>query len=321
MKSYLKHIAVYLPKNSVTNDDIAEMFPSWDSAKIFEKVGIKNRYIAGFEESVSDMAVAAIKNLQSEANFDLSQIDYFLLCTQSPDFQIPTTACIIQHKVGLRNSCGTLDINQGCSGYIYGLSLASALVSSGAASNVLLVTADVYSKRIHKSDRGNISLFGDAATASIISSTGKYEIGKFSLGSDGSGYDKLIVKNSGVFCKSNDQEDLGNYLFMDGAAVFDFTSKRIPKLVEQNLIFNDLIQDDIDLFVFHQANTFMLNFLRNRLKIKQDKFLINMENYGNTVSSSIPLAFKDSFDNKAKNVMMVGFGVGLSWGAVTLFNK
>lgn len=321
MKSYLKHISVYLPDKSVTNEDIAEMFPSWESSKIFEKVGIKNRYVADSKEGVADMAVAAIRNLQLETGIDLSQIDYFLLCTQSPDYQIPTTACIVQHRVGLSNNCGAIDINQGCSGYIYGLSLASALVSSGIANNVLLVTADVYSKHIHNSDKGNMSLFGDAATASLISSDGKYEIGKFSLGTDGSGYDKLIIKNSGLFSKSLNQDDPENFLFMDGAAVFDFTAKRIPQLIEENLVLNGLAKDDINLFVFHQANTFMLNFLRNRIKIEKNRFLINMENYGNTVSSSIPLAFKDSFDGENRNVMMVGFGVGLSWGAVVLLNK
>ncbi|WP_333575914.1 3-oxoacyl-ACP synthase III family protein [Sphingobacterium sp.] len=321
MKSYLKHISVYLPDRNVTNEDIAEMFPSWESSKIFEKVGIKNRYVADSKEGVADMAVAAIRNLQLETGIDLSQIDYFLLCTQSPDYQIPTTACIVQHRVGLSNNCGAIDINQGCSGYIYGLSLASALVSSGIANNVLLVTADVYSKHIHNSDKGNMSLFGDAATASLISSDGKYEIGKFSLGTDGSGYDKLIIKNSGLFSKSFNQDDPENFLFMDGAAVFDFTAKRIPQLIEENLVLNGLAKDDINLFVFHQANTFMLNFLRNRIKIEKNRFLINMENYGNTVSSSIPLAFKDSFDGENRNVMMVGFGVGLSWGAVVLLNK
>ncbi len=321
MKSYLKHISVYLPDRNVTNEDIAEMFPSWESSKIFEKVGIKNRYVADSKEGVADMAVAAIRNLQIETGIDLSQIDYFLLCTQSPDYQIPTTACIVQHRVGLSNNCGAIDINQGCSGYIYGLSLASALVSSGIANNVLLVTADVYSKHIHNSDKGNMSLFGDAATASLISSDGKYEIGKFSLGTDGSGYDKLIIKNSGLFSKSLNQDDPENFLFMDGAAVFDFTAKRIPQLIEENLVLNGLAKDDINLFVFHQANTFMLNFLRNRIKIEKNRFLINMENYGNTVSSSIPLAFKDSFDGENRNVMMVGFGVGLSWGAVVLLNK
>jgi len=321
VKSYLKHISVYLPDKSVTNEDIAEMFPSWESSKIFEKVGIKNRYVADSKEGVANMAVAAIRNLQLETGIDLSQIDYFLLCTQSPDYQIPTTACIVQHRVGLSNNCGAIDINQGCSGYIYGLSLASALVSSGIANNVLLVTADVYSKHIHNSDKGNMSLFGDAATASLISSDGKYEIGKFSLGTDGSGYDKLIIKNSGLFSKSFNQDDPENFLFMDGAAVFDFTAKRIPQLIEENLVLNGLAKDDINLFVFHQANTFMLNFLRNRIKIEKNRFLINMENYGNTVSSSIPLAFKDSFDGENRNVMMVGFGVGLSWGAVVLLNK
>jgi len=320
MKSFIKSVSAYVPSVKITNQDIAERFPEWDSDKIFDKIGIKERHIAEPEEFVSDMAVKVIQKLAEEHGTDLSEIDYLILCTQSPDYQLPTTACVVQNRVGLKRTCGAIDINQGCSGYIYGLSLASSLVASGNFKNVLLVTADMYSKVIHPEDKGNISLFGDAATATLISAEGKYEIGKFTLGSDGSGAENLIVKNSAAK-KKNDlvTENLDNYLYMNGSAIFDFTAKNVPSLVKANLEINSLSKEDVDLYVFHQANTFMLNFLRKRMGISSENFLLNMENYGNTVSSSIPLAFRNSFDRDLKKVMFVGFGVGYSWGAVTVF--
>lgn len=322
MPSFIKHISVYVPSVVVSNEDIEEKFPDWDSGKIFSKIGIKNRNIAKPEETVVDMAVDAVKNLIDETGLDLSIVDYLILCTQSPDFKLPTSACIVQDRVGLSKKCAAIDINQGCSGYIYGLSLADALVSSGNYKNVLLITAEAYSKIIHKEDKGNISLFGDGATASLISQDGEYRIGKFNLGSDGSGFENLIVRNGGSkFAFDSNVENLDNYLFMEGSAIFDFTSKNIPALVAENLEYNNVLKENIEQFIFHQANTFMLSFLRKRINIPTDKFLLNMENYGNTVSSSIPLAFKDYFYNGFNSVMLVGFGVGYSWGAVTLFKN
>jgi 3-oxoacyl-[acyl-carrier-protein] synthase-3 len=307
MKSYIKALSTYVPSIKITNQNISDQFPEWDSEKIFDKIGIKNRYIAEPNEFVSDMAAKVIENLVEEHNIDLSTIDYFILCTQSPDYQLPTTACVVQDKVGLQKNCAAIDINQGCSGYIYGLSIASSLVSSGNFKNVLLVTADMYSKSIHPTDKGNISLFGDAATATLISTDGNYEIGKFTLGSDGSGAANLIIKNGATKSKKDFvAENLDNYLYMNGSAIFDFTSKNVPSLVNDNLLCNNLSKEEIDMFVFHQANTFMLNFLRKRIGIDPLRFLLNMENYGNTVLSK---------------VMFVGFGVGYSWGAVTLFKN
>lgn len=322
MKSFIKAISTYVPSIKISNQDISLKFPEWESEKIFDKIGIKNRHIAEPNEFVSDMSIKVIQNLISEYDIDISTIDYFILCTQSPDYQLPTTACVVQNKVGLKKSCGAIDINQGCSGFIYGLSLASSLVSSGNFRNVLLVTADMYSKSLHPEDKGNISLFGDAATATLVSADGDFEIGKFTLGSDGEGAENLIVRNGATKNKKDGGlENLDNYLYMNGSAIFDFTAKNVPILLNENLISNNLLQEEIDLYVFHQANTFMLNFLRKRIGIEESKFLLNMENYGNTVSSSIPLAFKDSFKNKLNKVMFVGFGVGYSWGAVTIFKN
>ena len=218
MDSFIKAISTYLPSVKITNEDIAKKFPEWESEKIFQKIGIHQRNIAEPDEFVSDMAVKVIEELVEEYKIDLKTIDYFILCTQSPDFQLPTTACVVQNKVGLSKNCAAVDINQGCSGYIYGLSLASSLVESGNFQKVLLVTADLYSKSIHPEDKGNISLFGDAATASIISTEGKYKIEKFTLGSDGSGCDNLIVKNGATkFPNDNKIENLDNFLYMNGS--------------------------------------------------------------------------------------------------------
>mgnify|MGYP003601516621 CR=1 FL=1 len=323
MKSFIKAISTYIPSKKVSNQDISEQFPEWDSDKILNKIGIQSRNITSEDEYTSDIAVSAINNLFEEHKIDKNIIDFLIICTQSPDYFLPTTACIVQDKVGLKTSCGAIDINQGCSGYIYGLSLANALVASGTSKNVLLVTAETYSKHIHHTDKGNMSLFGDASTATLVSNEGEFEIGKFSLGTDGSGAENLMIKNgASKYQKTEDKNDMNNYLHMNGSEIFDFTSKSVPSLVEDNLLKNEISKDEIDTFIFHQANTFMLNFLRKKISIPTEKFVIDMLNYGNTVSSTIPLALKNSITNKRdmKNIMLVGFGVGYSWGAVCLKN-
>lgn len=317
--AFIQHISTYIPSHKISNEEIAQRFPDWNSAQIFDKIGIKNRNRTAKDEFSSDIAVKALENLFSEVKIKKEDIDYLIVCTQSPDYFLPTTACLVQHRAGLPKTCGAIDINQGCSGYIYGLSLADALVSTGNFKNVVLVTAETYTKHIHKYDKGNLSLFGDAATATLISSSGRYKIGKFSLGTDGSGAENLIIKNgASKNPKTNDENDQDNFLYMNGKEIFNFTAKNIPGVVQENLNLNDVKLEDVDQFVFHQANTFMLNFLRKKIGIPEDKFVLEMENYGNTVSSTIPIAFKKIFDDKNDQLMLVGFGVGYSWGAVCL---
>ncbi|MGN7756386.1 3-oxoacyl-ACP synthase III family protein [Chryseobacterium sp. 22532] len=318
--AFIKHISTYIPEKVISNEEISKKFPDWESDKILEKIGIRNRNITGEDEFTSDIAVKALNKLVEEHQIDKSAIDYLIVCTQSPDYFLPATACLVQAQAGLNTTCGAIDINQGCSGYIYGLSLANALIDSKMMKNVVLITAETYSKHIHEDDKGNISLFGDAAAATLISEDGDYEILKFSVGTDGEGAKNLIVKNGAVRNKNTgDPEDRDNYLHMNGPKIFDFTSKAIPGLVEENLKLNGFEKSDIDTFIFHQANTFMLDFLRKRIKIPQENFVIDMLDYGNTVSSTIPIAFKNSLTARGpKNVMLVGFGVGYSWGAVCL---
>jgi 3-oxoacyl-[acyl-carrier-protein] synthase-3 len=323
MEAYIKHISYYLPNNKLTNDEIVTRFPEWDSEKIIQKIGVKNRNISGNDQFTSDMAIKAVNNLCSDYQIEKKDIDYLIVCTQSPDYFLPTTACIVQNQVGLSTSCAAIDINQGCSGYIYGLSLAKGLIVSKIAKNVVLVTAEMYSKYIHKKDKGNLSIFGDAATATLISGDGLYKIGEFSLGSDGSGYENLIVKNGAAKYKKIDDEDSpnDNNLFMDGPEIFNFTSKAVPNLIHENLVKNNETIESIDNFVFHQANTFMLEYLRKKIKIPKEKFVIDMEDYGNTVSSTIPIVLKNIISKNltSDKFLLAGFGVGYSWGAVTLY--
>lgn len=335
MRVFLNAISFYLPQGKLTNDDINREFPEWSVDKISNKTGIYSRHIASENEFASDMAVCAVENLFREYNFQKDKIDFVLYCTQSPDYFLPTTACILQDRLGLSTEIGALDYNLGCSGYVYGLSLAKGLIVAGVAENVLLITSETYSKFIHSSDRNNRTIFGDAATASIISRKRwgfNAEIKNFVLGTDGAGAENLIVRNGGLRNKqnyttyenvTNEKFTVDNHLFMNGGEIFNFTSKAIPDLVNDVLKKNKHELKDIDLFVFHQANKFMLNHIRQKINIDTQKFFIFLENCGNTVSSTIPIALVEAFNNqkiiKKKNkVLLAGFGVGYSWGGTVL---
>lgn len=300
-----------------------------------DKVGISKRHIAAENEFVSDMAVKAAEKLFAEHQIDRNKIDYLLLCTQSPDYFLPTTACLVHNRLNLPSTAGALDFNQGCSGFVYGLSLAKGLIASGEFCNVLLITADTYSKLLHPSDKSNRSIFGDAAAATLITqepAEGAAEIKKIVLGTDGKGASNLILKNGALkHPKTTDtilhEDENGNafndnYLFMNGSEIFNFTLSAVPALIKDVLSKNDLTQESIDLFIFHQANRFMLEYLRKKIKISPEKFYIWMESCGNTVSSTIPIALteakKGSSVKKGDKVLLAGFGVGYSWGATVI---
>jgi 3-oxoacyl-[acyl-carrier-protein] synthase-3 len=342
MAAYISGISYYLPSAILTSDDLNKEHPEWSIEKIVKKTGINQRHISEAEELASDMAIKALDLFFKEYSIQKDEIDFLLFCTQSPDYLLPTTACILQNKANLPKTCGALDFNLGCSGYIYGLGLAKGLIESQQAKNVLLVTAETYSKYIHSKDKSNRTLFGDAATVTLITfiPNKQYyyaQIGNFKYGTDGSRFDCLIVRNSGLRGKNataTDEYDTdGNFikndnnLYMDGKAIFDFTAFEIPLLVNQTLQENMIDFQNIDLFIFHQANAFMLDFVRNRCKIPKEKFYISIEDIGNTVSSTIPIALKRAYSEKVinentRNVLLVGFGVGLSMGAALIkFNK
>jgi 3-oxoacyl-[acyl-carrier-protein] synthase-3 len=326
MIAKIKAISYYLPEKVLDNKKINEDFPEWSIDKISSKTGIYERHISDENEFTSDMAVTVSKKLFDEHNISPNDIDFVLLCTQSPDYFLPTTACLVQNRLNIPTTAGALDFNLGCSGYIYGLAIAKGLISANIAKNVLLITSESYTKFIHPKDKSNRTIFGDGASATLISTDGFAEILDFELGTDGSGAENLIVKNGATRHPNLDGVDISdefnnikndNCLFMNGSEIFSFTSTSIPPLINKTLEKNKLYIEDINLFILHQANKFILNNLRKKIKIPEDNFYIFLENCGNTVSSTIPIAITEAKkENKLNgNVLLCGFGVGYSWGS------
>lgn len=331
MNAYIKAISYYLPEKVLTNEDLVREFPEWSVEKVTSKVGVLSRHLAGNDETACDLAEKAARKMLNEYAVNPDEIDFLLLCTQSPDYFLPSTACLLQKRLGLRTDIGAFDYNLGCSGCIYGLAVAKGLIMGGIAKNVLIITAETYTKYLHPSDKSNRSIFGDGAAACLISTEGMAKIGNFELGTDGNGADNLIVKTGAARHRqatgfsSIDEEGhvrYDDYLYMNGGAIFNFTLDVVPGLVDKVLQKNLLTKEDIDFFVFHQANKFMLNTIRKVCGIQKEIFYMNLESTGNTVSSSVFIALKDCIEKgpvpKGKNVMITGFGVGLSWGGTIL---
>lgn len=329
--AYIKGISYYLPEKVVTNEELLQEFPEWSVDKVAKKVGVNSRHLAGVSETAGDMAEKAARNLFAEYGVSPEEIDFILLCTQSPDYFLPSTACILQNRLGIPTSAGALDYNLGCSGCVYGMAMAKGLIAGGIAKNVLLLTAETYNKYLHPSDKSNRSIFGDGAAACLISTEGMAEIGDFSLGTDGSGAEKLIVRTGaaryGKPTGKSEVDDEGHtryddYLYMDGGGIFNFTLDAVPAMMKDILAKNSLTNDGVDYYVFHQANKFMLNTIRKVCVLPKDKFYVNLEGTGNTVSSTVLIAMKQCLDagtiHKGMKVMVSGFGVGLSWGGTIL---
>lgn len=323
----------FLPKGKLSNHDIEEQFPEWSVEKVSKKTGINTRHIAGDNEFTSDLATNAALKLFKNSGLKAEDFDFLILCTQSPDYYLPTTACLVQERIGMSNASGAIDINMGCSGYIYGLSMAKAMVESGQAKHILLLTADTYSKFLNFSDKSVRTIFGDGASASSIQGDSQKEmIYAPVFGTDGSGANNLIVPNGGIRDATLDapKADTVNRgieaskfnLFMDGPEIFNFTIKIVPETVQKILNKAGLSMEEVDYFIFHQANSFILDHLRSKIGIPREKFLIFMGESGNTVSSTIPIALSHFLSVKqikpGSKVMLLGFGVGLSWGGLII---
>lgn len=336
MEAYVNAISFWLPDAKLTNKDINDQHPEWSIEKISLKTGIEVRGVSTVHETVSEMSTKVGEKLFSEHFIDRNLIDFLIVCTQSPDYFLPTTACIVQSKLKLRTSVGAFDFNLGCSGFVYGLGIAKGMIASGSARNVLLITAETYSKFIHPDDKSNKTIFGDASAATWVSAdkTDKsFRIGNFVYGTDGTGAENLIVVNGAAKNPHRKGEDIlnsedqtfarnDNNLYMNGAEIFKFTAEKVPLLIAETLLQNQLESKNIDLYIFHQANQYMLEFLRKKANIPVDKFYIFIKNCGNTVSSTIPIALKDAIDTgriaAGNRLMLAGFGVGYSWAACVI---
>jgi len=314
----IKAVEFYLPEKIIDNEMLAKQFSDWTAEKIQEKTGIKQRHIAAADECASDLAYHATKKLFASGVCAAKDVEFILLCTQSPDYFLPTTACMLQDRLDISTSAGALDFNLGCSGYVYGLSLAKGLIETGQVNNVLLITAETYSKYMDDEDVSVRTIFGDAAAATFIElDTVNKPLGlnHFVFGTDGSGKENLIVKEGAL---RYPQSALGK-LFMNGPEIFLFTIKAVPQAVNSLINKAQMTINDFDYFIFHQANKYMLSHLRDKINIPANKFYIDLANSGNTVSSSIPIAFKDALSKKLIKtgdvIALVSFGVGYSWAA------
>jgi 3-oxoacyl-[acyl-carrier-protein] synthase-3 len=305
-----------------TNEELRAQFPHWDMDLIYSKTGIRERHVARPGECASDLGVAAAEKLFREHDVDRSSIDFLLFCTQTPDYPLPTTACLIQDRLGLPIHVGALDFNLGCSGFVYGLSLAEGLIRSGAARRVLFITAETYSKYIDPADRSLRTIFGDGAAATLIHAGEAASLSAFTFGTDGRGADTLLVTKGGArpaeqAIQPRKRHRWGSPLYMDGPGLVSFTEESIPKLVDEILRRASLERKDIDLYLMHQATKFMLDRLRARLNVDQTRLPMVLEHCGNTVSSTIPILIdalrQDGRLLPSMRTMLVGFGVGLSW--------
>jgi len=315
-------IAVHLPERVETNAHLKAEFPNWDLDLIFEKTGIATRHIAAPDECASDLAVAAAQKLFHDCDVDPQSIDFVLLCTQTPDYPLPTTACLLQSRLHLKTSVGALDFNLGCSGYVYGLSLADGLIQSGAARRVLLLTAETYSKYIHPGDRSLRTIFGDGAAATLVEAAEEPTLSAFQFGTDGTGADTLLVTKGGArpaedAIKPRHRQRWESPLYMDGPSLITFTVAAVPQLVANVLAAAKMTDRDVDLYLFHQATFKMLDQLRERMGVSHDRLPIELEHVGNTVSSTIPILIdtlrQDGRLKRGMHSMLVGFGVGWSW--------
>ena len=332
MGAFLKAISYYLPEDTLTNEMLAVEFPEWDVDKVYNKVGVRKRHLARPSVTAGDLAEKAARKLFDEEGVGPSDIDFIILCTQSPDFFLPSTACVLQDRLGIPTSAGAFDYNLGCSGCIYGMAMAKGLIAAGLASNVLLLTAETYTKYLHPLDKSNRTIFGDAAAACLISGVeGFAEIGDFVLGTDGSGASNLMVRSGAArqpektARESVDDDGHVNredYLYMNGSAIFNFTLETVPSLMKSLLSRSGIEKADVDYYVFHQANKYMLNTIRKVCGIPADRFYMDLEDTGNTVSSTILIGLKECLRAgkilPGMEVMACGFGVGLSYGACML---
>lgn len=334
-KAFIKSISYYLPEQVFTNDDFYKEFPEVRAnSESLARIGVKERHIAGKEELASDMAVKSAEKLFTEHDVDRSSIDFVLFCAQEFDYFTPSTACVIQHRLNLPLSCGALDFNLGCSGFVYGLSMAKGFIESAGLKNVLLLTSSSLTRKLHPKDRSSRYLFGDGACATLIGSgSAESSINQFVFGTDGKNAEKIMVKDGGARHPLNNQsfdeitDEYGNvtaraFIDMKGMPVFSFSTKIVPSIILEVLHKHEKQIGNIDLFIFHQANLFIIETVRKKMNLDEAKVFNYMENIGNTVSSSIPIALYEAIKcgraKKGDTILLAGFGVGLSWAATLI---
>lgn len=307
----IKGLSAFVPSLKVNNFDLKNIYEEKEIAKITSNIGVKSRYISDTNTTSADLCYDAARDLMITLDWDAESIGAIIFVSQTSEYQLPATACILQNKLGLPVKTIAYDVNLGCSGYVYGLFLASSLVQTGIK-RVLLLVGDTISKLVKPGDRSTEFLFGDAGSATALEFETDQKI-NFELGSDGSGA-KHIIAN-----KSKEQGDnirgLNTaFLEMNGGEVFTFTLKRIPSLINDFMNKLKIESGDIDACVYHQANQFIINHLAKKSNFNSDQIPMSIAEFGNTSCASIPVTLCSQKIEKKKKLLLVGFGVGLSWG-------
>ncbi len=332
-KAYIQVVETYVPQNTLSNVDLSLQFDI-PQDEILKQTGVKTRYITSEEELASDLAVSVGKKFFKEnAHIKKTDINFLLYCTSALDYVGPATACLIHEQLGLSKNCLAIDIPMGCAGFTNGLIMAKALIENGTAQNILFITSDMPSKVVHPNDYYLKSIFSDAAAATLITNTKGFEIGKFSFGTDGLGAENLIIKGSGArnpvdFDWLEKHKNVGGLkigrMEMNGLEILKFSLREIPPLFEAVLHKNNLKESDIDYFIFHQASGIVIKYVSKKLNIAPEKVISSLEDYGNTVSASIPIALSNAIKQNLiqpnSNIFIAGFGIGYSWSATIIKN-
>jgi 3-oxoacyl-[acyl-carrier-protein] synthase-3 len=330
----IRGVCCALPNNKVNVfDQSKKHFDEKELRKACNTIGVESVYYAKDGQTASDIGIEAAKKLILDLQWEIDTIDGVLFVSQTPDYVMPSTACIIQDKLGLKNSTVALDVNLGCSGYIYGLWMASQFIYSNTCKRVIVIVGDTISKMISPRDKGTALIFGDGVSATALERNDEASEMTFILKSDGSGAEHLMVPAGGFrnISDSNSKEyiedDDGNIrndenVYMNGMEIFGFGVKEIPKIIAEVVEEHGWKSDDIDNVLLHQANNYMIKYIAKKNKISMDKVPTNIHKFGNTGGATIPFlmcdVYKDKKESIPMNVVMSGFGVGLSWGAIAM---
>ncbi len=326
---YIRGISFVLPERAETNDDLVKDFGTWTPEKIFKKTGVSKRHISDPTKPMSYyLALAGNKFFEEHPDIPRESIDMLVTCNEARDYILPATACLVHEKIGLRKTCGAMSYDLGCSGYVYGLAVCKGFITSGIARRVLLITGDLVSRYINKRDKSVRTIFGDGFTATLLEASEKDYVGCFDLGTDGSGFGDIIIEAGETVLplspetSKEEANRFGNVrsrenLFMDGRKVLDFSMDVIRPSVERTLAAGGIRKEDLDLILFHQASLLLLQHVCREMEFDPERFVFDLEETGNTASSTIPISLKHLHDRgvlkPGMKILLSGFGVGLSW--------
>lgn len=321
----IKGIACAVPERIVDNEAYYGIFGEESVRKFINMTGVKTRRVSIDEQCASDLCYVAAKSLMEKLNWEPASIDALILITQTPDYAVPATACVLQYRLGLSDNCIAFDINLGCSAYVYGLWQAATMIATQDINRVLLLVGDTSNYGINPTDSATAMIFGDGGSATALEKAEGKEM-KYFLKTKGSGYKYIMVPAGHARSRSKTNTDISEYdLSMKGADVFNFTITDVQKSLSDFISEYSIDKNDVDMFVFHQANLFILNHLSKKLGIPMEKVPISIDRYGNTSGESIPLTLVDALGHEQSDntirLVLCGFGVGLSYGGICLEMK